>query len=296
MTNIEFSPVILNKDPTSDRNVIALIEDALGRERSLDEFKNRIDHSSGNTIILGGYIGDEIVCMNVFMRMRFKYKDREIHGYQSGFSAASSKYRGKGLWPKLMSFSEGYLSQNNASFIYGFPNKVSHPVFMKKLGYESFNMHRVRISPTTLWSKRPFNTLSYGQSHTQRQSIMPILEDNISWKTREYGPDAFSTYHYKSSLAWGRRKATKKLGFKLSYFEIGGFDLHSPQELQGLVNTIFRGESVLFCTVSLNEGHEYFSLFQSAGLEDEPLIIKMLGNLTTDDMALNFFSGMRDTF
>lgn len=296
MTDVNFKEIVLNENSVTDASVISLIADALGGDRSLDNFLKQIDYLSGNTVILGGYIGDELVCMNVFMQMGFKNKEKIIRGYQSGFSATSSKHRGKGLWPKLMKFSERYLSENNASFIYGFPNSVSYPVFIKKLGYESFDMHRVRIWPTALWSKGQFNAPSFGEDIYGNNAIKPVLKENLAWKKREYGADEFTEYSYKDSFAWGRLKASRKFGMNIKYFEIGGLELSSFKDLQGLLNTILRGESVLFCTISLNEGHQYFSLFKSVGLEDEPLIIKMLGDLKTDKSELNFFSGMRDTF
>lgn len=296
MENIKFKSVVLYKDETTDKSVLNLIADALGGERFIEDFQKRVDYPSGNTLILGGYIGDELVCMNVFMRMNFRHKNKIIHGYQSGFSATSNQYRGRGLWPQLMKFSEAYLSENKASFIYGFPNPVSHPVFMKKLGYESFDMHRVKILPTVLWSSGQFNMARFEQFDRQGGVIEPVLEENIAWKQGEYGSIEFRSYRHKSSFAWGRLKFSKKLGFKLGYFEIGGVKLSSGQELQGLLYTILRGERVLFCTICVNERNEYLSLFKSHGLEEEPLIIKMLDDLKTEDLALNFFSGLRDTF
>lgn len=298
MDVIEFKRIELSSDSATDSAVLLLIEDALGGKRSLLDFQKRVNYASGDTLIIGGYIADELVCMNVFMRMSFVINTDSYFGYQSGFSAASSKHRGKGLWPKLMNFSEQYLSDNGAAFIYGFPNTTSYPVFIKKLSYESFDMHRMRITPAILLAplKCDLASCSCASAHTQKVALKPDLRENIVWKTNEYGPEKIKSYRFGNSIAWGRKKTTVKLGLKVKFFEIGGFEVSCLEEFKGLLKTICRGERVLFCSVSLNEGNEYYPILNSISLEEEPLIIKMLGNLKTSDLSLNFFSGLRDTF
>lgn len=295
---IEFKEVLLNDNIATDQCVIRLIEEALGGQRTLVEFTKKIDYSSGNTLILGGYIGDELVCMNVFMRMVFTLNNIQIFGYQSGFSAASSKYRGKGLWPKLMNFSEEYLIQKNAKFIYGFPNAVSYPVFMKKLGFERFDMRKIKISPLALFSsgKIASSATAPDPAAQKLNTLAPLLDDNIRWKDREYGKQAFRTYKHANSQAWGRLRHSAKFGIKFKYFELGGIELHTTEDLPKLLRKVFKAESVVFCTLSLNEGNEYASLFDRFLTEETPLIIKTLGDFQTEGLTLNFFSGMRDTF
>lgn len=296
--DIEFTEVLLDKTVTTDRNVLSLIEEALGGERLLEDFKRKIDYLSGSTLILGGYIDDELVCMNVFMQMTFNINDATVYGYQSGFSAASSKFRGKGLWPKLMFFCEEYLRKRNASFIFGFPNAVSHPVFIRKLGYESFSMQKIRITPAIFLTKPSVSkALLDAPTNSHRLDVLtPRLKDNIDWKKREYGEHGCLTFSHNNSLVWGRLNTARKFGVDIKYFEIGGLELFTVGDLQTLVRKILVGVRVAFCTLSINEGNEYGSLFEGTMIEETPLIIKMLGDLRTDDITLNFFSGMRDTF
>jgi len=261
------------------------------RERSEVEFK---DYISGNSIVLGAFVGERLACMNVFIRTSFDYQGKKIIGFQAGFSAASKKFCGRGNWPALARFAIGYLHEfHQATFIYGFPNKVSLPVTVKRLQFTQYPMHRVRISPAAMWSTGQFNLDMFKQ---QPNALRPVLDENLAWKRREYGSDAFREYEFKNSRVWGRRCTTKKRGVNIPYFLIGGLELSDAAEIQGLIRRIFLKERVAFCTVSLNEGHEYFPLFNSTNIEVEPLVIKTCSELEVNDIPLNFFSGMRDTF
>ena len=298
MDDFEVKRIELGEDPAVDSAVLLLIEDALGGKRFLPEFKKRINYASGTTIVFGGYIGDQLVCMSVFMEMSFSINSTVCFGYQSGFNATGSDHRGQGLWPKLMRYSEKYLQESGAEFIYVFPNSTSLPLYLKKLDFESFDMHRMRITPGILLAKLKCNlvTCDCSSHHDSKAALRPMLQESIVWKTNEYGAEKIKQYRSGKSVAWGRKKTTVKMGLNVKFFEIGGFEVSCVRELKGLLTTICRGERVMFCSVSLNEGSEYFPLFNSISLEEEPLVIKMLGDHKTSNLSLNFFSGLRDTF
>ncbi|MFK8078153.1 MAG: GNAT family N-acetyltransferase [Granulosicoccus sp.] len=298
MDEFKVKKIELGEDPATDSAVLLLIEDALGRKRFLPDFEKRINYASGTTIVLGGYIGDRLVCMSVFMRLSFSVNSTGCFGYQCGFNATSSDCRGLGLWPKLMKYSEKYLMELGAEFIYVFPNSTSLPLYLKKLDFESFDMHRMRITPGILLAKLKCNlvTCRCSSHHDSKAALRPALQESFVWKTHEYGAEKIKQYRFGKSVAWGRKKTTVKSGLKVKFFEIGGFEASCVNELKGLLTTICRGERVIFCSVSLNEGSEYFPLFNSISLEEEPLVIKMLGDLKTSNLSLNFFSGLRDTF
>ena len=63
MDDFEVKRIELGEDPAVDSAVLLLIEDALGGKRFLPEFKKRINYASGTTIVFGGYIGDQLVCI-----------------------------------------------------------------------------------------------------------------------------------------------------------------------------------------------------------------------------------------
>jgi|GEM_PF-2349493 len=291
---LEFKEIVLKQNDAVDQSVLLLIEEALGGKRDLKEFLERIDYAAGNSIVLGAYVGDHLACMSVYIRTAFDHQGDQVIGFQTGFSVASKTFRGKGSWPALMRFAFKYLHEHHqSSFTYGFPNKVSFPVTVKRLQFTPYPMHRVRISPAAMWSKAQFNFDVY---KSRPNALRPVMDANLAWKRREYGADAFREYSFKNARVWGRRRTTEKRGIHIPYFDMGGIELGDARELQGLLRRIFLKERVAFCTLSLNEGHEYFPLFNSTNLEEEPLVIKTYSDLAVNDIPLNFYSGMRDTF
>jgi hypothetical protein len=145
VSGISFKQVALEGAQGLSGRVFELVSKELGGEQSIEEIERVIDYKHG-AVVLGGFVGDEMVCMNAFMPMLFSDGTNQILGYQSGFSATSSEHRGKGYWPKLLIASEGILAGMGASFIFGYPNEVSHPLFVKKLDYTTLPTARSRIA------------------------------------------------------------------------------------------------------------------------------------------------------
>jgi hypothetical protein len=297
MSNLIFKKVVLNQSSATDESVMQLVRGELNSSRSFSSFKNNIGYASGNTHILGGFIDDELVCINVFMPMKFMCEKKHLTGYQSGFSATSGNQRGKGHWTRLMKFSENFLAEQGASFIFGYPNPVSYPLFLKKLAYQSMNMHNVILARVPFWPKRYLNLLGTSSDLSRHTCILkPDLADNFAWKQGESGESSVETYKFGKSFAWGKIRTTKKLGFRISFLEIGGMELSSHADLEELLKTVFTKAGVLFCYISLNEENEYFPLFKRSREKLSPVIIKSLSNFEVNKIKLNFFGGMRDTF
>ena len=146
MPAIEIREVDIYGTPALKDRVAALVSSELGGNRTGESILQTINFQSGGTKVLGGFIGENLVSMNAFMKTTFHGTGGDVVGYQSGFSATDSAHRGNGYWPKLLSFAENYPAQTGASLIYGFPNPVSHPLFVKKLRYETLDLYNLRIA------------------------------------------------------------------------------------------------------------------------------------------------------
>ena len=296
MNNIIFQEVVLNKLSTTDEAVLGLIKDALNSSRSFSSFCSNIDYASGNTVVLGAFVSGELVCINVFMRMHFVFDHVPVVGYQSGFSATSSRHRGQGIWPKLMVFAEDFLTALGASFVFGYPNPVSHPLFVKKLGYRSMNLHHLLLTRYPFWQRWAFRIqLHETVSGTPVRLLRPIIGDNIAWKKRESSSHV-EVFNFNQSVIWGKIRTTARLGIGINFFEAGGIELNSPADLIGLFKTAFLKTGVFICHVSLNEENEIFSAFNIRRNKYSPVIVKVLGSFDLENAKLNFFGGMRDTY
>ena len=276
---------------------MTIIKDSLESDGSFSSFCSNIDYASGNTRILGGFISDQLVCINAFMRMKFTCKQAQVIGYQSGFSATSANNRGKGLWPRLMNFGEELIAAQGGNFIFGYPNPVSHPLFVKKLQYRSMKLRDFVIARTPFWALRHIKAIEAPSPAGSFMDILkPDLRDNVDWKRREAGPNGVEVYSFRQSSAWGKIRTTTKLGIQIKFLEIGGLDLQSIADLEGLLSIAFKQAQVFVCYISLNEENEYYPLFKMRRKKYSPVIIRPLDGFETRDMKLNFFGGMRDTY
>jgi Acetyltransferase (GNAT) domain len=295
MAELHFDEIILGNGSAHNDSVMTVIEEALGGDRSLPAFLKNIDYESGNTRILGAFYDGELACINAFMMMQFTLADTKIHGYQSGFSATRNIFRGKGIWPKLMKFSEEYLLSKNGAFIFGFPNPISYPLFIKKLGYEEQNLHRTIIPNFPF---RHFRNINYRFKALDgaRHVLKPDLAYNYEWKIREAGINSIKIYNIGNTTAWGKIRTTRKLGISIRYFEIGGVNIETVEEFDSLLKMIFSDTGIYFCYISINDNSEYSTLLNYDKNNYSPIIIKRLGNSLSPDIKINFFSGMRDTY
>ena len=291
MAEVVFGEVSLRDGSGQEENVMAVIREALGSSRSLQDFKSNIDYDFGQTRVFGGFDEGKLVCMNVFMRMLFSCDGEQLVAYQSGFSATANSHRGRGLWPKLMVFAENQLMDLGAAFIFGYPNPVSHPLFIKKLHYHCMDLYTMVAPRVPFW---PQIYLDRSTPVDHSGVLKPDLQGNIAWKRRESG--AMLTYSAEGSFLWGKVRKAKRLSIDMPFLEIGGFDLSSAETLVGLLNGAMAQAGVRFFHLSLNRENEYFPMFSHWREKVAPVIIKPLGAFSREKRKLNFFGGMRDTY
>lgn len=293
MPELEFKEVSL-QDAASTASVTSLIEEALGGSRSAATFMKNINYERGTARVVGGFEDDALVCMNVFMGQSFTCGGTRLLSFQSGFSATRNSHRGKGLWPRLMTFAEELLRKQGASFIFGFPNPVSHPVFVKKLGYQSTDLHSFAVLRLPTWKSKYFNNQTDGRSNGA-MIARPDLQETISWKESQVDSHVL-TSRLDGSLIWGKVRRWSKFGLPLSYIHVGGFELDNPADLPHLLQSIMNKAHVHVAHLSINSANEYFPLLKAKSRSAEPLIVKPLEGFSTDGVRMNFFGGMKDTY
>ena len=235
MSDLRFREIDLNLEPEVARAFVSLVESELGGIRQLSAIKRSIDYEAGNAKILGAFLSGELVSVNAFMRMKFSAGDDSYVGYQSGFSATSKAHRGKGIWPRLLLFSESYLSDLGASFIFGFPNQISHPVFVQKLGYRSTELYDFRVICLPVFDRVGYAKHISGGHVTHSKTILePDAEYNFSWKRRALIGSKVVSFACGDSIVWGAVRKNVKYHVSIKYLEVGGLSLRSTSELPGI--------------------------------------------------------------
>lgn len=287
----QFSVIDRHSPQATLARVAELIGNELGGARSYEEILRVIDFDHRDTRIVGVMVDNQLVSINAFMPLTFCRGANRLVGLQSGFSATDAQHRGKGHWPRLMKYVETYYAEQGAAFIFGFPNPVSHPLFVKKLGYRDLSIYNFRIprfGPLMLPARLP--------GKTQRDTALrPDMDDNRSWKERASGGGQLTRVDTKAGRLWGKVRRRSKFGRALDFLDVGGFELVEGGTVRSLFADATREAKVAFLYLSINRENEYFPLVRG-GKYGQPLILKPLGTFDPDAGPANFFGGMRDTY
>lgn len=239
-------------------------------------------------------IGDKVVGYNAFISHDLIYEGRSINCYQSCFTATSSKHRGKKIFQNLILSAHDILSTRGASFIFGFPNENSYPLFTKKLHYRELPSMKVNILNIPMYRDTFFN-----KSHSALDHHAVLQNDTqlIELKRLKYGTELL-TADYEESIAWGLRRIAVRRGIRVPYLDLGGLTLKRAEHLVPLVRQLHKRTGwVAYMQAVMIEGSTYSRLFHKVQrAETNCMIIFDLNMKTEEGMTFNFFNGVRDVF
>lgn len=96
--------------------------------------KKHFSNPYGNSYIFGVYDETKLVSINVFMPMKYIFKEKVFTVVQSCESGTLPEYQGKGIWNLIiMTAMEFFKSSTDIDFMMGFPNHTnSYPGFIKR--------------------------------------------------------------------------------------------------------------------------------------------------------------------
>jgi hypothetical protein len=261
-------------------SLTGVITESLGVRQSLEKTLDQIDFGEGSSVIVTGWIDNELATMNAFIRHSFISCSAEVYGYQSGFSASANAFRGKGLWPKLLLRSEEVVAQLGGSWIFGFPNPVSHPLFEKKLGYQTLFLTKTYFPAL---GSRLFVNLEQDD-----QGFAPNVSELIEWKIRA-AIEGLVISDLDGACGFGIRRKTHGA----AYLEIGALDPgdHQPRNL---IQDLCKKAGVHIASFEANTPYQHpvISPFKK---KTRPAIVKAIGGKALPN-KIHFPSGLSDTF
>mgnify|MGYP000008696857 FL=1 len=292
---ITFSQIHLDQSTKVDQKILHLIESELGPATSIETLKRKLGYKEGRSLLYGAFVNDELVAMNMWIKLVFFLNSDEHTGYHSCFSATENNFKGNGIWPKLMAYCEYEIEGTGASLLFGHPNDISYPLFVKKLNYQEQKQVRVFIPRFILWVPYLFSHMSKNDPNKPKENIFqPSLEDNIVWKKIEETED-FYQFEFCGSKIWGKIRNGKKYFFNFRYFEIGGIHLKESGHFKILLNQIFKIRKIHMSTMVVNEKNPFN--FKSISQKINTVsITKPINGFSLDNARLEFFRGMADTF
>jgi hypothetical protein len=269
----------LDRDSTDAQDIHTLIAEALHVDQSITETLRQVDFLGGNSLIVLGRVDGQLATMNIFMKQRFTCAGGEIIAFQSGFSSTGNAYRGRGLWPKLLTSSESVLEEEGAQFIFGYPNPVSCPLFVNKLGYVSMPMIKAYILAAAS---------SLYRSRKQSGYITPDLTQTEKWKRRVRG-DALLYFRDGDQHGFGLRRRARGVDF----LEIGAFDPGSGT-MGSCLRKMCNAANVSVCTVETTAESQFLPAL-AYKRPSRPFIYKWI-KPAFSGRPIDGFGGLADDF
>jgi len=283
-------------DPEIERQVEGLISSAFGIP--IPQGRVRRNTAAGgrpSPLYVAAVQDGEIIGFNSFTAHRLQLNGAEMLAYQSGWTATSAAHRGKKIFQNLILAAQEILASRGASFVFGFPNSASHPIFIGKLGYRQLPSVKWQAPnlPLAMRLLTRDSTVDLGSLH--RDTILQDDRALIALKRNEAFP-AVETFEHQGSLCWGVRRERRLAGTTIGYLDVGGIELagsrHLPVVVGGLLRQV-RGTHV--------------QLVNIAGAPDNKLLrgvrpsqgnVLIVRDLTFETTALRFnlYGGVRDVY
>jgi len=276
--------------------LFSLSFDALSAKRDL--LKNT-QTRNGKSIYLGAFDGEELVGFTAFIAHEMLYNNQTIYAFQMCWGCTHPGHQGKGVFSELINYSKHKLMHANAAFLFGFPNHISYPVFVNKLGFREERMIKINI-PLVNWGLRFYK--GFLKLKNERfvlpsdEVVFPIQSELIDLKVAENHHE-IRWYGSFNNIIWGKIRIRETLGLKLKFFKVGGMVVNKPHLLNYTIEEIISKENPHFLQIVSNRSNNYLDLFNglTKAKKVEPLIVFDL-NLNTSHISLNFFNGIKDVF
>lgn len=264
---------------------------------SMSKLKSNWFDSSPDSTFFGAYAGDDLAAVNGFLSHNILLGGVQRRAFQSCWSATSLDYRGKGLFSRIINHAKEAL-KGRAAFIFGFPNHLSGPIFVNKLGFREVGMSRVLFA-----TRGPKSVLQMQLATGRYLDLLdsPSLvkfdqSENARWKKSEHGQQFIEVEH-NTNFIWGTVARRRIGGVPLSVLLVGGCELNKPRLLPELLRAVgrARGVSIARMVCTRDSLLSASSRIVLAGERTEPFIHFPV-DVATDGLQFDAFTGLKDVF
>ncbi len=129
---IQFRPYM----PGDESKILQLFEQSYKRSLSLNFWKWRFaQNPAGAGMIQLAWDGDTLAAHYAITQIELCVDGQTVKSGLSGTTMTHPNYRGKGLFPKLAELTYRQMEQNGLLLVWGFPNSMSHRVFVTDLAW-----------------------------------------------------------------------------------------------------------------------------------------------------------------
>jgi hypothetical protein len=296
---MEFKVRELQRNEKSMRGVVEICSQSFGgmADNQLKRLRTNWFDSSPESVFFGAFIGEKLVAVNGFIAHVMLVNGQRGIAYQSCWSATLQEFRGNGLFSKIIEYAK-FTFRGSAAFIFGFPNKVSGPIFVGKLGFRE-----IPIVRAVFMTRGPVALL---QSQISSSVCFRLLADanlvkfdqwqNSDWKRFEHGADLVEVEHNTNYL-WGTVAVRSVAGVKVRVLIAGGCEINKPLLFGELLRAAAKSANISFIRIATTRGGVLSGAarFVLSGDRTEPFIYYPI-DIDADGLCFDAFTGLKDVF
>ena len=261
-----------------------------------DKLKNNTTTKGSNkSLYLAAIENEEIIGFTAFISHTLFLNNQSINCYQICWVATHSEHRGKKTFQNLVEEAKKILQDRGAGFIFGFPNNMSQPIFLHKLGFKEIPSLKLNIPNSVFLKNLFFNKNIDGASKLNSNSILQNEKELYELKKIEYGSHLIES-HLNGSKIWGTIRHKILKGIKISYFDIGGIEIQNMADISVLFQKISNSNKFSFFQIVSTENNSYNQIFKRLKPARTNDLIVFDLNLDTTSLNFNFFGGIKDVW
>jgi hypothetical protein len=232
-----------------DNQIFEIIKLELLPELVIEKFLLLIGADKNRYTIFCVQSDKKIVSINIFFVLKFEYKSKVYKGYQSGFSATLNEFKGRNIWTKLMEFAEIEIGKIDNSFIVGYPNEKSLPLFINKLSYHCTYLANYLLIPYR-------NIFSFGLLEDLKLSgnfIQANYSDLMMWKKNFLISHKLHMFMNKYGEVCYSQKPINIFLLDFNINEVVNLKSQTTLSIENLLTNLFNAtKSLIFITLPLD--------------------------------------------
>lgn len=245
---------------------------------------------SPDTVFFGVREGEKLRAFNGFLSHSASLGKKPIRLFQSCHSATDPACRGKGLFTRIIRHAIETLP---GTYMVGYPNVNSAPIFESKLGFHVVPMTRV-IIPLAL----PGSSVLRMGEHRDEKDVIELDYDALyKWKSSEHPGELVEIRCSDSDAIWGRVTLRSRLALNVRVFEVGHTRFSSAAVLAQLLRLLRMETGADFARFVCPLGGRLsrMSRFSFSAKKTEPLIWHPLGE-AAESPVFEAYPGLKDVF
>lgn len=244
----------------------------------------------------GIYDKSKLVAVNFYIAHSVHQNGQTGTAYQSCTTATHRDYKGMKLFPKVMNFAKEDLTQKGGAFIFGFPNHISGPIAVNRLGFTLSDNISSFTFQTPLGAVGGYDEKALSQHLTADKAILFDYREAALWKQARHGDDLFQ-YESLTNYLFGRVLRKTAFGMRFNLLVVGGLEINKPYQTNAFIRKALRaaGCSAMRVTSNINGALAKSARITKGRTRTEPVIAFGL-NWDVDAAALEVIAGLKDVY